>query len=130
MNILFVGPLALTLISWSCSWMIGTSRSAVQRFGWAVSAALLAPCSAVYAALTGQWPYVIANVVFAVIAVRGYRNIRNALERTSLDAAVECSGCSTCIGCDAADPGCSAVQQQCRVCGAAVECSTEQAGAE
>jgi hypothetical protein len=120
-TILFVGPLALTLISWSCSWMIGTARTAVQRFGWMLSAAILAPGSAAYAAATGQWPYVAANLVFAVIAVRGYRNIRNTLERSTRDAAVECNGCSDCIGCDAADPGCSAVQQQ---------CSTEQAGAE
>jgi len=128
-NLLIVGPLALTLISWSCSWMIGTARTAVQRFGWMLSAAILAPASAAYAAATGQWPYVAANLAFAVIAVRGYRNIRNALERSGKGAAVECNGCSDCSGYDAADPGCSAVQQ-CRVCGAAVECSTEQAGAE
>jgi hypothetical protein len=97
-NILFVGPLALTLISWSCSWMIGTARTAVQRFGWMLSAAILAPASAAYAAATGQWPYVAANLVFAVIAVRGYLGIRNALERSTSNTAaapvLRCNGCT------------------------------------
>jgi hypothetical protein len=71
-QILIIGPGIVTAISWVCIAFVASDSKRTNRIGLIGFAAILYPASAVYFALTRQWPYVVANVVSIGIIVRGF----------------------------------------------------------
>jgi hypothetical protein len=76
MSLLIFGPGALTLVSWAHAWLTSSTEARLRMIGWILGAAVLAPASMAYAAATGQYPYILANAIFIVIAARGIRSTR------------------------------------------------------
>jgi hypothetical protein len=83
-SLLVVGPALLTLVSWLHMYLVGSAPHRRRLAGWTIAGVVLAPAAATYAWATGQWPYVVANAVFGVLAARALRReARSGAGRTS-----------------------------------------------
>jgi hypothetical protein len=70
--VLIVGPVVLSLLWLVSLWLLGRGVRA-QVVGWVVTLADVAVVGPVYAIITGQWGFLVANAVATVIGVRNVR---------------------------------------------------------